>query len=666
MNEPLSVRVEKKKGNARQMIPLPAGDDGSPQGTNYTKEDVKGLEEYLVNQWSGGGTYIITVNDSTQPVPMQMTWESFYSPAEFPEKVPPTLSAAAQVFPQPQQVRAHMAFPNGYPQGAQPQPQQVQGYYQQPQPQPQPNYYSVQPPPVTPTLIGGDAGERRYYEGQLRSFEGQLAKAREDAIAANHRQELERERTAQNERFSKLEQMIAALAQAQITAKPAVDPTIEAIKEQNRALEARLENERRERDAERRERELQEQIRRTNEETQRRIEDLVTAQQANKGMDPIMMMLQQLTQQHSVAMQEQQRNFTAQLASLQGQMMSPRDILAMAKDSSSGLDQATRAITNAYTDILQMSRQAVEQALQINNPGGSETVGLIREGMERAAGFAEKYIGGKVKEATVGQQSQAEMAKAQAAHAQAQAAAMQAQVQAEALRAQAAARAAAASAAAGAAQAPQQAPAQPVEPQPASVVNGAPSNAKPANGAGAPLDGWHTGPVPASANVAPPLDPKVRRFLGHTDDEWFGPLLPRVHELREGVARFIESLELTPRRIKADGHVDGVEPEQAANAILQAGMQVMQQGIPIAAMQHLFGQGRIADLLDVLLPDSPQPYRDEVTRMVLSTLQGGSEEEEEEEEEEGSDDEGQGDDGEDGQVQAKAPVVAAPSPRARA
>jgi hypothetical protein len=681
MNEPLAVRVEKKKGNVRTMIPLPAGDDGAPQGANYSKEDVRALEQWLVTEWAGGGYYVITVNDSSVPVPQKMEWEIYYDLGQYPEKTPPTLMAAVSdrvVAPtptphQPPQVRymAPSAFPNGFPLGMPVAP--AQSY--------SPTWAQWQAPQYPATQLMGSSAynpqaeaEKRRYEEQLRSVETQLAKAREEALAAQHRQDLERARAEQNERMSKLEQMFTQFVQTQQNARPAVDPALEAMKEANRMLEARLDAEKREREAERRENELKEQIRRHSEETQAKFEALIASQQQNKGLDPLILMMQENTRQQAEASREQARQFTAQMAQLSGFMMNPRDIMLMAKESSNGLDNATRSIAGAYESILAMNRQAVEQILQLQNTGGSETIGLIREGMERAAGFAEKYIGGKVKEATVGQQSQAQIATAQATHAQAQAQAMHAQVQAQALAAQAAARAG---------QQVPPAPGQPHTPapnaaaaQPRAGANGAANGVHPVTAqagpsgetlvsqtSSAPLpanDAWGTSPVP-SVTAGP--ESKVKRHLGHTDEEWFGEILPHVQRLREGVARFIESLQQTPPRLLPNNHVDGVEPAQASNAILQVAMMVMQRQMPILAMTDLLDQGRVADCMDVLLPDAPQPYRDEVAQKIIETMKG----EDEDPDDLDDPDDGGGDDGDDGddaaheaQPPAQLAVVKAP------
>jgi hypothetical protein len=615
MVEPLSVRVEKMRGNARTMIPLPLGDDGSPAGSNWTKENIRTLETWLVNEWAGGGMYLISVTDSNQPM-TKMEWTSFYPPSEYPEKTPPTLAGAARdpqvPTPQPSQVRSMGSFPSVFSNGlptASPAPSQGQAFFVPQQSFSTPRESNYQSGFQGNQMRADD--ERRRYEEQLRDMQGQLARAREEALQQQYRLELDRkiteaknEQAATNERFSRLEQLMERMMTA--AARPAIDPQIEALKEQNRILAAQAENERREREAERRDRELRDLVARQAEESRRQLE-LITAN--NKGHDPMMMFLQENARQQIEAVKEQARNQTTQMQQLQTFMMNPRDIMAMSKESSNGLDQVTRQITGAYTDVFNMQRAAVDQILQLQGGDGNSTVALIEKGLDRASSFAERFISGKTKEATVAQQSQAQMAQAQAQAMTAQAMAMQAQA-----------------AAANAPQLP--------EPMPTSTgLNGAGAVASiaptPMNGHTAGVnDAWTTGPAPANAEMAKPLPKR----LGRTDLEWFGPILPKVEELRTGVSRFIGSLQMQPHRLKKDGTVDGVEPEEATGMIMQAMTVVVQQQIPIAAMIDLLAQNRVADFMDVLLPDAPQSYRDDVAQGVMASLSGEDAEDEDEDE----------------------------------
>jgi hypothetical protein len=98
MHEPLTVRVEKMRGNVRQPIELPAkGSEQqgfSPPGVNWTRDEVLGLENFILTKWAGGGYYEFTVTDAKGE---RMTWQGVWDPRLYPEKVPPNTQEAALV-----------------------------------------------------------------------------------------------------------------------------------------------------------------------------------------------------------------------------------------------------------------------------------------------------------------------------------------------------------------------------------------------------------------------------------------------------------------------------------------------------------------------------------------------------------------------------------------
>jgi len=98
MHEPLTVRVEKIRGNVRQPIELPAkGSEQqgfSPPGTNWMRDEVLGLENFILTKWAGGGYYEFTVTDAKGDV---MRWVGVWDPRLYPEKVPPNTQEAALV-----------------------------------------------------------------------------------------------------------------------------------------------------------------------------------------------------------------------------------------------------------------------------------------------------------------------------------------------------------------------------------------------------------------------------------------------------------------------------------------------------------------------------------------------------------------------------------------
>lgn len=121
MVEPLTVRIERKRGNSLQPIQLPAK-DGYPSGVGYTRDDIHGLENFLLTEWTGGGYYRGTVTDANSEVLM---WEFGWPPTVYPERVPPnTVSAVAANMSAPP-AAAPIVVPPGGTMATMPQPQPV-------------------------------------------------------------------------------------------------------------------------------------------------------------------------------------------------------------------------------------------------------------------------------------------------------------------------------------------------------------------------------------------------------------------------------------------------------------------------------------------------------------------------------------------------------------
>jgi hypothetical protein len=98
MHEPLTVRVEKMRGNVRQPIELPSKGSEltgfSPPGTNWTRDEVLQLENFVLTKWSGGGYYEFTVTDSKGD---RMIWQGVWDPRVYPERIPPNTADAAVI-----------------------------------------------------------------------------------------------------------------------------------------------------------------------------------------------------------------------------------------------------------------------------------------------------------------------------------------------------------------------------------------------------------------------------------------------------------------------------------------------------------------------------------------------------------------------------------------
>lgn len=121
MHEPLTVRVEKMRGNVRQPIELPPkGSEQtgfSPPGTGWTRDEVLQLENFILTKWSGGGYYEFTVTDAKGE---RMTWQGVWDPRMYPEKIPPNTAEAAMYGANVPAAAPPIAGPQNVPPGVQP------------------------------------------------------------------------------------------------------------------------------------------------------------------------------------------------------------------------------------------------------------------------------------------------------------------------------------------------------------------------------------------------------------------------------------------------------------------------------------------------------------------------------------------------------------------
>ena len=640
MVEPLTVQIYKQKNGNPSPVPLPIGESGQP-GVGWSKGEVLAIEQgWLVNNWSGGGMYEITVTDDTRPMPQKLVWKPYWPTSDYPDKIPPTLQEAARPdllsgpASQPQPVQVPMTqFPGGLPSGG------IVPYAPMQQHQPSPMYYppnyqaGYQAPPSFYAQQQQQADQRRLEE-RLIAAEQQVMQSKLEATQRQYQIDLERERAANAAAIQRLESRLAEMTQAQTTTRPNAE--LDLLKQQ-------LENERREREMERRERETRDMmtaqaanIQRQIEQMQQQHQTLMQAQQ-NRGPDPMLQMMAEQNRQQMDAMKEISRQSTAQIEKFQGFMMSPRDVMAMTKDASNGLDAVTQKMAGVYGNVLDMHQKVLENAMQLNQ-GGSETVGLIRDGVTSAKELAERYFTVKSKEAQ--------------AQAQAQAVTAQANAQVQAVQAQAQAAIAQAQSRAGQPMpnAPVHQPRPAAPSAPAAGLAGQPQ----ANGVtsfdewrkkreqDAPLPqaretvGVTSQPTPTTAPAptivaAPPADAKHN---GHSDQEWFGPLYGDVVQLRIGVEQHLKGLQKMPPT------KTGVDAETVSKAIFQAAGVVIQNNIPIPAMVELLNNQDYNKFLAVLLPNTPEAFRNDVMGH-LKKLLGDETEETDDEDDLDADDDGE-------------------------
>ena len=224
MTEPLSIRVERRTGGTSSPIPLPPEEDQVAGGIGYSKERILTIEQWLINEWCGGGTLFFILSDSSEP-PLKMEWIATYDPRTYPPRIPPLMAPGPVAPPLP--MTAAPPLPPPQPVFAQPQPQQVPmsstpwpstiaftgAPPQQPLPSAPPTYFYPQP-----SQSRGYDPERDRLERERTDLANRLAQAEKEKLEASHKADLER---IQRDSDRKLDELKASL-------QPKPDPSIDA------------------------------------------------------------------------------------------------------------------------------------------------------------------------------------------------------------------------------------------------------------------------------------------------------------------------------------------------------------------------------------------------------------------------------------------------------
>lgn len=589
--------------------------------------------------------------------------------------IPPPAPAPFVQPSAPQVPMSSSPWPSGFQfaQPAQPQPQ-----YAAPAPAPAPFYPPVfvqqpqQQAPFTP-FDRTAAMEKEKYEREKTELQQKLADAQKRETEERHAREMDNIRRendrkldelkasiapksdpAVDARFAKLESVLDKIVD-KLTATPAsTGPSPEMLAMQKAIDDANRRNEELQRDMQRREEKAEserraENERRDRERSEQNLREEMRRQEAGfkemigsltamiaelkskpTGPDPMIQFMENSSRQQLETVRDLMRTQQNALDNLRTMMMTPRDVLALAKEGQGGFDEMRRQITGTYGDVMNAYRQVLETSIQMQPQGESPMLGVVKDGMTQAKEFADRYFGNKSKEQIEAMRAQRAVYEAQARAAGQAAAAVGgvppvAQGGApvnEDLAQQAAQEAAGLGGAV-------------VTPPPVYVPE------KNAHTPGGQLPPSNVIPITqAQAAPAPAVNvPPAQR----TDAQWFGPALPNVHELRDAVAVFLDAIQkgeagLDPKTKRPKG----ASPDQAANAILQAAGVIAQQNIPVPAFTELFLQEQIVDAIGLILPNPiPQGYRDDVVKNIMTQLaeqEADDDEDDDDEDEDGKED----------------------------
>lgn len=698
MQEPLTVRVERLQGSQRQSVGIPGKGVGSAPGTGWDRENVMGLAEWVVREWTGGGAYRFQVVDATG---ITMEWEEVFDPRTFPQKVSPEMAMSMAATPLTSLGQAPIVLPTGqlgggglpipqlaqplgsgggswppsaaqmgyFPPGPAPVPQsatapQLQPHYgawapQQPswasppqQLQPWGGYGGFHAATPLPAASAGPSAREQALLDELRRTQEEGRRRDDEA----RRRDEDRAREAQlNNRFSAIEQLIAKVtdvisrpAAPAVVADPAVAELRMKLEEERRAreqLEAKAERDRDRAEADRRAERAAAEFKELSAKMDARMTEA-----ANTRPDPMIAMLQENSRAHAETMREMARSSKESTDRIASMMLPPQAMVTLMKDSSAGADALLGNVMTAMRGVFDTFQNMVKQQFEMNQGGQESPIPvLVGQGIQKISDMTEKYFGYKRDQAVSEATTQQTLLQAQAyTTAHAQAPQQQQPVQAPQPE-----------------QLQQQQPARPVH------LQGVPAGGAPAaaNGTVPKANGAKPGPINTDGGLQSRDGQTVARVVplhrGPTDEQLFTVALGEINKLRRGVQTFLDNIRKEKPTLNKDGQSIGLSPPMAMAALFQGVERAAELGVleQIPAFSMFMGE-QFADLMDVLFRTAPQPYRDEcvqiltkiaadqraeqraaahptVTVPAMPTVEEGGEAEEEEEDDNNDDEDGE-------------------------
>jgi hypothetical protein len=628
MQEPLTVHVMRLRGALKEPIPLLTREGQSVGGVGWTKEDVRTIEREVVDV-SGGGVYEVQVIDSTQGTsPLSTRFTFILEPSLYAIKAPTTV---------PVMPGYGGGVGLGNPYGAQP-PSAVPWQQRAQQAQPFNGGFGNRTPINNNMDAAGVAQmtqyqnevhrrdlalleERHRHERELATLQQQQAQTQAAAqAAATRRDPLVDQQLAEARRAAEETKQQMAQMQAEQRAKEERDAAERRAEDRERARDAQATADRKAADD--RFAAIIAQMNTQNTQNQQMMQQFMARP---SGPDPMITLL--IEQQRATAdasketarlkseearalatatveaariqSESQQRLITTVQAMMAPNQMSPMDAARIVKEAATGSDQLVTNAMRTANDMLEMNRTFTANMLAMA-PQGEGTAGRVIGAIEDVA--------------KTWSQNQAQ---AQAA----QAAAMREQYKTQQM-------------AMGGWQPP---------PQVAPTGAAAPSAEAGAAPSG-PLNGAQAAPVaapapqeaqPSAVDAAMAPGSVVRN--GKTDAEWFGPALGDVLRLREGATKYLVAVaaaEATldqpsgePITVVHDsgehaGKPIGLSPLGAARYLVMAAAQIEAKNVPVEAFNYFYKQQMYHALVGVLIPDAPQPYRDDVLRFFNRLLVG--------------------------------------------
>jgi len=565
MTEPITVNVSKILGGKLSPVPLPVQPGESVAGRGYVKDQVRELGSFLSQEWTGGGTYEVTVTGANGG---QMSWQMYYPVEQYPERVPPTVKPA----PAPMPVPAVPLQAPAQPQGLRPSATSLSQLAQ--------SYGGVPAAPYAGQPAAGAAAVYNPYAWQNpaatpfqrpaipTAANSEVSKEREERIKLEAKMEAERTRSQHEKEMSGINHELRRV-QEMMAKKPAAEETaaLKAAMDKISQLEQQSSTQMMLQQMQQMQQANVQMMKDMQANTDKQIEAIRREAAESNKSDPMISMFmqsmstqqQQQQQSQQMMMQVMQQNQSQQLEAArlaQQSQMRPSERLDIFRSANQGADQ----MASAYGKAWELMAGGVESILQAQGPGVHPALAMAGEALQGVGMMAQQYLEAKGAETQAG---------VQRAHIEANA-----RLQQEAIRRQ-----------------PAPGAVHPPGEEPSGVTEGDPMPHRAAEPEVEPEEGV----IDVEATEQPPqssMTPEER------EEELFGEALGAIKNFRMGVN---------------GGKLD---PQGAAEAILKAIDHFGQQG-EMPPVFGLFQQQMFPEFVDVLLPDAKVDYRAQVTRSLI-------------------------------------------------
>lgn len=382
---PLYVSLNRLVGGRPEPITMFSRAPGEPPGRGFTHDDIVALPNGVLRH-SGGGRYRVTVSNDQN---VQYTYGFWLDPEMYPQKIPQSMAAAYAAAPAPaqptQQGVAMSTFslesvtPGVVPvRPGQAAPQPTQTYSQ---------------PTLVPT--GGGSDDRmRALEEQLRRTEEERRREREEAIkkeAAYEREKLQAEHT---KNLARLEEEVRRLSERAATPPAGESESVKLMREQNERLMRSLEEMKATR-AQDAQAQQNQQMMAMFMEMQKQTQQLMLTMSQKPAVDPMVQMMIEQQRQQSEMQREALRVQAEQARERERSAMTPKDLVEMAntlRQANGGQDQLLKSVSEAYMGIFTMHKHQAELMMQMQQGPSSPAVEMIGNALQGLQGMAQGYF----------------------------------------------------------------------------------------------------------------------------------------------------------------------------------------------------------------------------------------------------------------------------------